>query len=103
MSTSAASDLGCCARASVLFNFEWLPPASAPSPFAGFFNADTVRLHQHYHVWDYSVHNQRVWSQHGVNASLVPLGYSEHLTNTAISSLPEAEKDIDVLCFGAFD
>lgn len=90
----------------VLYNLEWMGTSDRTlnaTAMAMALTPDVIRAMAHYRIWEYSVHNQRVWQSRGVSTTLVPLGYSPSLTNPAIGPLPESEKDIDVLFFGRCD
>lgn len=85
----------------VLLNYEWLPTdAFERLPTIGYWNSNRLDSFRLYRIWEYSYHNLQIWRQYGVQATLVPVGYSPFLTNADVPPLDEAQKDIDVLFFG---
>lgn len=85
----------------VMFNFEWVTPLNHTAfSILELHKPLNQEFHQAYRVWDYSYANLQAWKHYGVNATLVPLGYSAFLTDSSVAVVPEAEKDIDVLFFG---
>lgn len=85
----------------MLFNFEWVsPPDYTQQSILEIHDIRHQDFHRAYRVWDYSYANVEAWRHYGVNATLVPLGYSSFLTDSSVAVVPEAEKDIDVLFFG---
>lgn len=60
---------------------------------------DYVNLLRTCEVWDYSRENIKALKTHGINAKFVPIRYMPCMTK--FTSLPDSEKDIDVLFYGS--
>lgn len=92
----------------VLYNFEFITPKvrnvtvrmeddmSVPNSWI---TPMFLEIHRAYRVWDYSWSNLLAFQKHGVAARLVPVGYADVMAKAP--PLPEAQRDIDVLFFGA--
>lgn len=71
----------------VLYNLEQIGAGAPIAP----------HLAGSYPIWDYSPANVAIWHEHGIDAQLVPLGYTPEMTRIA----PAIHPDIDVLFYGS--
>jgi acetyltransferase-like isoleucine patch superfamily enzyme/SAM-dependent methyltransferase len=79
---------------SILYNFEQISPDSP------WITAALLEVFRHYTLWDYSLENCAQLCLMGCeHVQHVPLGYMPQLTR--IASVPEAEREIDVLFYGS--
>lgn len=84
-----------CAGA-ILFNLEQVSPGSP------WFSDAYLQLLSRHRVWDYSVRNQAVLQQLGLESvEVCQIGYHPRLRR--FSLLPEAQRDVDVLFYGSLN